>query len=73
MNALVKRREELSITQEQIAVEIGVSITGYHMYETGKRRIPEDKKEKISKMLKLTKKEQEEIFLPSTFAIRKTT
>lgn len=73
MNALVERRKKLGITQEQVAADIGVSTVAYHMYETGKRRIPEDKKGKICEVLKLTKKEQAEIFLASTFALRKTT
>lgn len=40
-NELRRRREEIDLTQQQMAVFLGVSISGYCAWESGRQRIPE--------------------------------
>jgi transcriptional regulator with XRE-family HTH domain len=69
MKTLADIRDEKKITQEEMAKELGISVSTYNMYENGKRKIPSDIVEAICKKLRLSK---EKYFLPSTFTVRKT-
>lgn len=71
MSALVEIRNKKNMTQEDVAKYCGVSNVAYHMYETGKRKIPSDVADKIADVLEISETEKHKIFLPSTFAICK--
>lgn len=60
-------RIEKGFTQEEMAEKLGISNVAYHLYETGKRNIPQDKAEKIAHIFDM---KINDIFLPSTFSIR---
>lgn len=67
-NKLIKdMRIERGLTQEDMAEKLGISNVAYHLYETGKRNIPQDKAEKIAHIFEM---KISDIFLPSTFSTR---
>lgn len=61
-------RVEKGYNQEEIAKHIGISTATYSNYETGKRKIPAEHKQKIAEFLGIDN--EEDIFLPSSYAIR---
>lgn len=69
MNKLKQARIKAGKTQLDISKEIGITPSSYNMYENGERKIPSYIAEKIALLLDL---DMEEIFLPATFTIRKT-
>ncbi|MDK2794421.1 MAG: putative transcriptional regulator [Caldanaerobacter sp.] len=66
---LAKLRKEKKYTQEQMANMLGISISAYNLYENGGRKVPEKIATKIAQILGANK---DEIFLPQTFAVRKS-
>lgn len=66
---LAKIRKEKKYTQEKMAEMLGISVAAYNLYENGGRRVPEKIASKIAQILGVNKNE---IFLPETFAVRKT-
>lgn len=67
MSQLAELRIAMGFTQEYMAEKLEVSTVAYHMYETGKRKVPEEKADKIAEILE---KQVEDIFLPSSFSLR---
>lgn len=66
---LAKIREKKGHTQTYMAEVLDISITAYHMYETGQRKIPSSIATRIAEILEV---ENDDIFLPFRFALRKT-
>jgi len=66
---LAKLRKDKKYTQEKMAEMLGISIAAYNLYENGGRKVPKKVATKIAQILEVDK---EEIFLPETFAVRKT-
>lgn len=66
---LAKLRKEKKYTQEKMAEMLGISVAAYNLYENGGRKVPEKVATQIAQILGVKK---EEIFLPETFAVRKT-
>jgi len=69
MKGLAETRDKKGFTQTEMADKLKIPISTYHLYENNKRKIPFKIAEKICKILGV---KLEEIFLPSTFAVRKT-
>lgn len=67
MNRLEELRKKNNLSQGEFAKAIGISTPRYHMYEKGKRTIPEDIAKKIANLVGCKK---EDIFLPNNFTIR---
>lgn len=61
-------RKNKGLSQEDIAGQLGVGISTYCQYETGKRSIPYDVVDKLCKILDIKK---DEIFLPTKFTLSK--
>jgi len=66
MTKLEIKRKEKGFTQQEMAQGIDVSIGCYNMYENNQRRIPNDKAEKIAKILKC---KMNSLFVPSSFTV----
>src|SRR5580698_2766632 len=54
---LKQRRQELDLTQVEVAKAIGVSQPTYQNYEAGTMAIPEAKLKRLAKVLRITKDE----------------
>lgn len=67
MRVLHDIRTKKKITLADMAKDIGVSLTAYHAYENGDRKIPADKVDKICRKLRINKGK---FFLPATFTVR---
>lgn len=67
--SLCEIRKEKKLTQESIAVKLGISVASYNMYENSARKIPSNIAEKIAKILDV---KLNDIFLPATFTVGKT-
>jgi len=68
-NLLAEIRNEKRLTQVKMAKMLGISVAAYNLYENGGRKIPSAIAEKISQILGINKNE---IFMPVTFALRKS-
>lgn len=66
MNQLKETRLERKMTQKDMAEKIGIPEITYRMYEAGDRSVPEDKAEKISKILG---KNVEDLFTPERYTV----
>lgn len=64
MNNLNTRRKELSFTQAKMAVQLGIGVSTYCMYENGQRHVPKKIAYKIAEILDVA---VEELFEPSLF------
>lgn len=69
MKTLRSLRESKGMTLGMLSKTTKIPVSTLSLYETGKRKIPFAKADKIAEALGVTK---EEIFLPASFAIRKT-
>lgn len=69
MKTLKTLRESKNMTLGTLSKITKIPVSSLSLYETGKRKIPLAKADKIAEALGVTK---EEIFLPASFAIRKT-
>lgn len=65
---LVEIREENRKTQKDMADLLGIAVSTYCQYETGKRNLPAEIVNKISKILNVNKND---IFLPIKFTVGK--
>ncbi|EFM24808.1 DNA-binding helix-turn-helix protein [Peptoniphilus duerdenii ATCC BAA-1640] len=66
--SLAEIREENSKTQKDMADLLGIAVSTYCQYETGKRNLPVETVNKISKILNVNKND---IFLPIKFTVGK--
>lgn len=69
---LAEIRRKKNITQSEMAKKLNISVSAYNMYENGLRKIPNEIVEKIVKILNISDEVKKTIFMPRTFAIRKT-
>jgi len=67
MSALTRTRNEIGMTIEEAARELGIPPGYLSEIENGKRGVSSDRADQIAK---LYKKPKEQIFLPTRYAIR---
>jgi transcriptional regulator with XRE-family HTH domain len=53
MKDLKKKREKLGLTQVEVARKVGVSLSGYLLWERGAGKPNAENKEKLKKVLKM--------------------
>ena len=68
MSALTRARNELGLSIEEAARELGIPAGYLSEIENGKRGVSSERADQIAR---LVKKKKEEIFLPTRYAIRK--
>ena len=65
---LKSKRILFNLTQEEIAKELGITVTSYNMKENGKREFTLYEAKKIIDLLKLNLKEVNDIFFNSSIS-----
>lgn len=65
---LAEIREENKMSQKDMAEILGIGISTYCQYETGKRSVPVEVVENITNILNINKND---IFLPTKFTVSK--
>lgn len=65
---LAEIREDKKKTQQEMADMLGIAVSTYCQYETGKRNLPVEIVNKISKILNIN---INDIFLPTRFTVSK--
>lgn len=65
---LAEIRDERRKSQKDMADILGIAVSTYCQYETGKRNVPAEIVDKISNILNINK---EDIFLPIKFTVSK--
>lgn len=69
IKSLAEVRKEKGFTQEQMASQLGIGVSTYNLYESGKRTVPEEIANKIALILNV---ELSSIFSPKKFTVSKT-
>ena len=68
LRILKSKRILFSLTQEEIAKEVGINIKSYNLKENGKREFTLDEAKKISNLLELNLNEVNDIFFDSSIS-----
>ncbi len=69
IKSLAEVRKEKGFTQEQMASQLGIGVSTYNLYESGKRTVPEEIANKIALILNV---KLSSIFSPKKFTVSKT-